>query len=128
MLLRLPHEIKELFREWLVLNYPDRYRHVLSLVREMRGGKDYDAAWGKRHTGEGPYAWMIGRRFETACARLGLNRRTVKLRADLFVRPAARGEQLSLFGDLLPACAGTPAPRPGAAALPGGSHAVRNRR
>jgi DNA repair photolyase len=102
-MLRLPHELKDLFREWLVLNYPDRYRHVLSLVREMRGGKDYDADWGKRHTGEGPYAWMIGRRFETTCARLGLNRRSFKLRTDLFVRPAPRGEQLSLFGDLLPA-------------------------
>ncbi|KAA5602926.1 PA0069 family radical SAM protein [Blastochloris sulfoviridis] len=97
VMLRLPHELKDLFREWLVLNHPDRYRHVLSLVREMRGGKDYDATWGKRERGEGPYAWMIGRRFETACARLGLNRRSLKLRTDLFVRPARCGEQLSLF-------------------------------
>ena len=96
-MLRLPLEIKDLFREWLVLNHPDRYRHVLALVREMRGGKDYDATWGKRHRGDGPYAWMIGRRFETACDRLGLNRRSLKLRTDLFVRPARCGEQLSLF-------------------------------
>ncbi|ALK10439.1 PA0069 family radical SAM protein [Blastochloris viridis] len=100
VMLRLPHELKDLFREWLVQNYPDRYRHVLSLVREMRGGKDYDPEWGKRGRGEGPYAWMIGRRFETTCARLGLNRRSFRLRTDLFVRPPRHNEQLSLFGDL----------------------------
>lgn len=97
VMLRLPHELKDLVREWLLTHYPDRYRHVLSLVREMRGGKDYDANWGTRQRGDGPYAWMIGRRFETACARLGLNRRSLKLRTDLFAAPTRRGEQLSLF-------------------------------
>ena len=67
VLLRLPLEVRDLFKEWLMANYPDRYRHVLKLIRDMRGGKDYDSTWGKRMTGEGPYAWMIGRRFEAHC-------------------------------------------------------------
>ena len=73
VLLRLPLEVRDLFHEWLMANYPDRYRHVFKLIRDMRGGKDYDATWGKRMTGTGPYAWMIGRRFEMACEKLGLN-------------------------------------------------------
>ena len=73
VLLRLPLEVRDLFKEWLMANYPDRYRHVMKLIRDMRGGKDYDATWGKRMTGEGPYAWMIGRRFEAHCSKIGLN-------------------------------------------------------
>ena len=67
VLLRLPLEVRDLFKEWLMANYPDRYRHVMKLIRDMRGGKDYDSTWGKRMTGDGPYAWMIGRRFEAHC-------------------------------------------------------------
>ena len=67
VMLRLPLEVRDLFKEWLMANYPDRFRHVMKLIREMRGGKDYDSTWGKRMTGDGPYAWMIGRRFEAAC-------------------------------------------------------------
>ncbi len=63
VILRLPLEVRDLFREWLMANFPDRYRHVFKLIREMRGGKDYDSTWGLRQTGSGPYAWMIGRRF-----------------------------------------------------------------
>jgi hypothetical protein len=63
----------------------------------MRGGKDYDPTWGKRMTGEGPYAWQIGRRFEIAARRLGLNVERRQLRTDLFAPPAAEGAQLSLF-------------------------------
>ena len=73
MLLRLPLEVRDLFEEWLMANYPDRADHVMKLIRDMRGGKDYDSTWGKRMTGAGPYAWMIGRRFEAACEKLGLN-------------------------------------------------------
>ena len=73
MLLRLPLEVRDLFREWLQANYPDRANHVFKLIRDMRGGKDYDSTWGKRMKGTGPYAWMIGRRFEMACEKLGLN-------------------------------------------------------
>src|SRR3954462_10187955 len=74
VLLRLPLEVRDLFREWLIANFPDRYRHVFKLVRDMRGGKDYDSGWDKRMTGTGPVAWMIGRRFEAACEKLGLNK------------------------------------------------------
>ena len=73
VMLRLPLEVRDLFVEWLRANYPDREKHVMKLVREMRGGKDYDSTYGQRMTGAGPYAWMIGRRFENACAKLGLN-------------------------------------------------------
>ena len=73
VLLRLPLEVRDLFREWLMANFPDRYRHVFKLIRETRGGKDYDSSWGKRMTGGGPVAWMIGRRFELACEKLGFN-------------------------------------------------------
>ena len=54
VLLRLPLEVRDLFREWLMANFPDRYRHVFKLIRETRGGKDYDSNWGKRMTGGGP--------------------------------------------------------------------------
>ena len=97
VLLRLPHELKEIVRDWLSENYPDKTKHVFSLVQDTRDGKAYDSTWGKRMTGAGPYAWLIGRRFETACARLGLNRRKDRLRTDLFAPPAKRTGQLSLF-------------------------------
>ena len=97
VLLRLPLEVRDLFKEWLMANFPDRYRHVFKLIRETRGGKDYDAAWGKRMTGGGPYAWMIGRRFEVACERLGLNATRTRLTTEHFSPPRKRTEQLSLF-------------------------------
>jgi DNA repair photolyase len=97
VLLRLPLEVRDLFREWLIANYPDKYRHVLKLIREMRGGKDYDAKWGERMKGSGPHAWMIGRRFEVACERLGINRRKHKLTTDHFDQPRKQPQQLSLF-------------------------------
>src|SRR5471032_995598 len=79
VLLRLPLEVRDLFVEWLKANYPDRADHVMKLVRDMRGGKDYDSTWGTRMKGTGPYAWTIGRRFEIACERLGLNKHKVPL-------------------------------------------------
>ena len=97
VLQRLPLEVRDLFREWLMANYPDRYRHVFTLIREMRGGRDYDSQWGARMKGTGPMAWMIGRRFEMACERLGLNKRRSKLTIDHFARPPRNGQQLSLF-------------------------------
>ena len=89
--------MRDLFREWLMANYPDRYRHVFKLIREMRGGKDYDSTWGKRMTGSGPYAWMIGRRFELACEKLGLNLERAKLTTEHFRPPHPGSVQLSLF-------------------------------
>ncbi|MCM2477651.1 PA0069 family radical SAM protein [Rhizobium sp. CG5] len=97
VILRLPLEVSPLFRDWLLQHYPDRYRHVMSLVRSMRGGKDYDAEFGKRMKGAGPYAWQISRRFEMATKRLGLVRRSMQLRDDLFVPPNQSGVQLSLL-------------------------------
>jgi DNA repair photolyase len=97
VLLRLPLEVRDLFREWLIENFPDRYRHVFKLIRETRGGKDYDSSWGKRMTGGGPIAWMIGRRFELACERLGLNKTRRRLTTDLFDPPRRGPEQLSLL-------------------------------
>lgn len=97
VMLRLPLEVAPIFKDWLLTHYPDRYRHVLSLVRSMRDGKDYDAEWGKRMKGRGPYAWQIGRRFELAAKRLGLNGERKKLRTDLFEAPEAAGKQLQLF-------------------------------
>ena len=97
VILRLPLEVAPIFKDWLLRHYPDRYRHVMSLVRSMRDGKDYDSEWGKRMRGSGPYAWQIGRRFEIAARRLGLNAEKTKLRNDLFRAPARKGEQLKLF-------------------------------
>ena len=97
IVLRLPREVRDLFREWLMANYPERYRHVFTLIRDMRGGKDYDSQWGSRMTGTGPLAWMIGRRFDIACDKLGLNKKRVKLTTDHFVRPNRDGNQLTLF-------------------------------
>ena len=97
VLLRLPLELKDLFREWLIENFPDRYRHVINLIRETRGGKDYDSTWGKRQTGSGPIAWMIGRRFEVACERLGFNLTSVKTTTEHFKPPRPSAEQLDLF-------------------------------
>lgn len=97
VLLRLPLEVRDLFREWLIANYPDRYRHVFALIREMRGGRDYDSQWGTRMKGTGPLAWMIGRRFEVACEKLGLNKRRARLTTEHFAPPERHGQQLSLF-------------------------------
>jgi DNA repair photolyase len=97
VLLRLPLEVRDLFREWLQANFPDRERHVFALIRQTRGGKDYDATFGKRMTGGGPYAWMIRKRFETACARLGLNVNKTPLTTEHFMPPRKASEQLNLF-------------------------------
>ena len=97
IILRLPLEVAPIFKDWLLRHYPDRYRHVISLIRSMRGGKDYDAEWGKRMKGAGPYAWQIGRRFEIAAKRLELNVEKRRLRTDLFKPPAQAGEQLMLL-------------------------------
>ena len=99
VLLRLPHELKGLVRDWLAEHYPDRMKHILSLVEETRGGKLYDAEWSQRQTGIGPFAWMIGRRFEAAAARTGVNAERRSLRTDLFTPPLREGAgaQLALF-------------------------------
>ena len=97
VMLRLPLEVEDIFGEWMLARFPGKYRHVMALVRGMRGGKAYDSTWGKRMTGTGPYAWMVGRRFEIAAAKIGFDKTRLKLRTDLFTRPARSSEQLSLF-------------------------------
>ncbi len=98
IMLRLPLEVAPLFQDWLQDHYPDRVNRVMNRVREMHGGKDYEADWGRRMRGSGVYARLIARRFEAAAARLGLNADQPALRTDLFDRPFERGDQMSLFG------------------------------
>ena len=97
VLLRLPLEVAPVFKEWLLRHYPERYRHVMGLIRSMRGGKDYDARWNQRMRGTGPYAWQIGRRMEMTCRRLKLNMRGRPLRTDLFSGAQGHAEQLALL-------------------------------
>ena len=96
VLLRLPREVSELFREWLQAHYPMKAGHVMNLLRQMRGGKDYDADYRQRMSGGGLYADMLRQRFRRICQRTGLNRRRLELDTSAF-RPPQRAAQLSLF-------------------------------
>ncbi len=95
--LRLPMEIKDLFQEWLAEARPDRAARVMSLVRQTRGGRDYDPQWGSRMRGSGPVADLVSARFHAAVKRLGLNQ--VERRRDVsqFRVPPRAGDQLNLF-------------------------------
>ncbi len=97
ILLRLPGEVRDVFREWLLRHFPDRVRHVLSLVRDTRGGRDNDPRFGSRMVGEGPYATLLRQRFEKARERLGLDAKLPPLRADLFEAPRLESAQMNLF-------------------------------
>jgi DNA repair photolyase len=97
VLLRLPLELKELIREWLLTEFPERAARAINILRSMHGGKDYTPEWRVRQRGRGPYAEQIGARFRLATKRLGLNERTSKLRTDLFRRPVPQGGQLPLL-------------------------------
>jgi DNA repair photolyase len=96
VLLRLPHELKQIWREWLELHYPDRAAHVMSLIRQMRGGRDYDSSFGRRMRGEGPFAELIAQRFAKAHRRLGFGR-LPPLDASRFVAPRKPSPQGELF-------------------------------
>lgn len=98
VLLRLPYEVKDLFREWLALHYPLKARHVMSLIQQTRQGRDYDSRWGHRLRGTGEYAQVLAKRFQLASTRLRLNRRHGPgLDSTAFVRPPATGDQLDLW-------------------------------
>lgn len=97
VMLRLPYEVAPLFKDWLLREYPDRYRRVMQLTRDMRGGKDYDADWKSRMTGDGPFAKLIARRFRLARERLGLGENRLKMSFELFQPPLPQSKQLSLF-------------------------------
>jgi len=97
VVLRLPREIKDLFREWLEAQVPDRARRVMSLVRQMRQGRDYDPEWGKRMKGEGPIADILAKRFAVAKRRFGLDRPSTPLDLSQFRRPISGDNQPDLF-------------------------------
>jgi len=97
VVLRLPLEIKDLFREWLEAARPDRAARVMSLVRQMRHGKDYDVRWGERMKGDGPIAEIIGARFAAAKRRYGLDKPRAPLDLTQFKVPRAPTAQLDLF-------------------------------
>jgi len=97
VLLRLPLEIKDLFREWLAQHHPDRAAHVMSLINQLRGGKDYQSEFGTRMVGTGVFAQLLKKRFELTRRRLALDdaHGRHELRTDLF-RPPADDQQLTL--------------------------------
>ncbi|WP_170774237.1 PA0069 family radical SAM protein [Ruegeria lacuscaerulensis] len=97
IMLRLPREVTTLWQEWLHDHEPARAEKVMSKLREMHGGRDYDPRWGHRMRGEGEYAGLIAKRFALAVKRLGLATYMPPLRSDLFARPAQPGDQLALF-------------------------------
>jgi DNA repair photolyase len=97
VLVRLPYEIKDLFREWLAEHFPDRAAHVMSLIRDVRGGRDNDPRFGTRMRGTGPYAELLRNRFQLACRRLKLNsERGTPLDTTRFRPPGRSVAQLQL--------------------------------
>jgi DNA repair photolyase len=102
VIMRLPNELKDLFKEWLAAHYPDRADHVMSIIHQLRGGRDNDPRFGTRMTGTGLYAELIAKRFDIACRKYHLNdhgagRRRADLDCSLFKPPTANPGQLTLF-------------------------------
>ena len=102
ILLRLPNEVRPLFKEWLAAHYPQRADHVMSIVRQSRGGHENDPNFGSRMTGSGNFVELIGKRFDLACRRLGLNSEDNHMapRKDLdcsLFRPPSNSGQMGLF-------------------------------
>jgi DNA repair photolyase len=95
--LRLPWEVNPLFQQWLEQHFPQRAARIMARIRDMRGGNDYDAAFGQRMTGQGVWAQLLKQRFDKACARLGLNRKRVQLDLSKFSPPPTPTPQASLF-------------------------------
>ena len=97
IMLRLPREVSPLVQDWLAAHFPDRAERIMSRLREMHGGKEYDSSWHRRMRGEGPYAEIIAQRFKLAVKRLDLGTKAPPMRCDLFVPPRAETAQMSLF-------------------------------
>lgn len=97
ILLRLPYEVKDLFREWLHTHFPLRAEHVMSLIQQSRGGKDYDADFSQRMSGQGHFADLLAKRFILACKRNQLNGRHMALDTSRFKPPQQAGDQMALF-------------------------------
>jgi DNA repair photolyase len=98
VLLRLPHELKGLFRDWLETHMPLKAAHVMSLIQQSRGGKDNDPQFGSRMKGTGQFAELIGKRFALARRRFGLDQRREGFNPAVFRVPPAAGDQMGLFG------------------------------
>ena len=96
VMLRLPHEVKVLFQEWLQAHYPLKAKHIMNIVRELGGGKEYDSRFGTRQVGQGVYAELFAQRFRLKCKKLGINGRSVPLDTSLFKRPGET-EQMEMF-------------------------------
>ena len=96
VMLRLPYGVKDLFESWLERHFPDRKEKVLNRLRNLRGGKLYDARYGIRGRGEGPFAEQVAQMFEVACRKAGLNQGYRELSTTAFRRPHV-GDQLGLF-------------------------------
>jgi DNA repair photolyase len=90
--IRLPWEVSPLFKEWLEVHYPQRAARVMARIHDMRGGKDYDSDFATRMKGSGPWAQLIGQRFEKVVRRLGFNGARIELDTNLFRRPRAEGQ------------------------------------
>jgi DNA repair photolyase len=97
VIVRLPHEIKDLFREWLALHEPLKAERIMKTIRDLRGGRDNDPEFFSRQRGTGEFAALIRARFKNACDRLGLNGDSKELRTDLFRPPRPDGPQLDMF-------------------------------
>lgn len=98
-LIRLPHEVKDLFKEWLRIHFPQRATHVMSIIRQMRKGKEYDSTFGKRMQGEGKFAELLAKRFQLACNKFKLNESpTTPLNIHLF-KPTKNSSQLEMLFD-----------------------------
>lgn len=97
VMVRLPHEVKILFREWLDTHYPLKTDHVMNMIKDIRGGRENDPDFKSRMRGQGVYAEMIEQRFRKTCQRLGLNRKHIKLDTTLFSSPVGDKLQLQLF-------------------------------
>ena len=97
VMLRLPYEVKDLFREWLAEHHPQRASHVMSLIQDVRGGRDNDPNFGSRMRGTGPIAQLIRSRFQVAHRRLGLDAiERLRLDTTLFRPPGIAGAQMDL--------------------------------
>jgi DNA repair photolyase len=97
VMLRLPHEVNPLFQEWLQIHYPLKATRIMNIVRDMRGGREYDAKYGVRQTGEGVFADLFAQRFELTCKKLGINRIRTALDTSQFNPRSGPGAQLEMF-------------------------------
>jgi DNA repair photolyase len=96
-MLRLPHELKLQFQNWLEDHYPLKAKHVMNVLRDMRGGKDYVATYGERMKGRGQYAELIAQRFKLAIKKNKLDKPDTEFETSLFRVPPSSGDQINLF-------------------------------